>query len=127
MAGEDRHHGRVDKMEQQVQCRGEMTGDKSRTIDEEAIEKTRISKTVDQWQLPTPSQSTSQALSTHTFYPRIDNDASGCRKKRSGEKYPCAVTSEKWRQIYKEKEDAKERERIMRNASNGKSVRRSEN
>ena len=32
------------------------------------------------------------------------------RIKRSGEKYPCAVTSEKWRQMYKEKEDAKERE-----------------
>ena len=26
MAGEDRHHGRVDEMEQEVQCRGEMTG-----------------------------------------------------------------------------------------------------
>ena len=26
MAGEDRHHGRVDDMEQEVQCRGEMTG-----------------------------------------------------------------------------------------------------
>ena len=45
------------------------------------------------------------------IHPRIDNDASGRRKKRSGEKYPCAVTSEKWRQMYKEKEDAKERER----------------
>ena len=76
---------------------------------------------------PTTHQSTSQALSTHTFYPRIENDASGRRKKRSGETYPCEVTSEKWRQMYKEKEDAKERERIMRNASNGKSMRRSEN
>ena len=26
MAGDDRHHGRVDEMEQEVQCRGEMTG-----------------------------------------------------------------------------------------------------
>ena len=26
MAGEDCHHGRVDDMEQEVQCRGEMTG-----------------------------------------------------------------------------------------------------
>ena len=95
MAGEDRHHGRVDDMEQEVQCRGEMQEHKSKTIDEEVIEKTRITKTVDQWQLPTPSQSTSQALSTDTFYPRIDNDASRRRKKRSGEKYLCAVTSEK--------------------------------
>ena len=74
----------------------------------------------------TQRQSTIQALSTLTFYPRIDSDASGRRKKRSGDKYPCAVTSEKWRQLYKEKEDAKEREGIMRHASNGKSVRRKE-
>ena len=26
MAGEDRHHGRVEELEQEVQCRGEMTG-----------------------------------------------------------------------------------------------------
>ena len=76
MAGEDRHHGRVDDMEQEVQCRGEMTGaqEQNNRRHEEVIEKTRITKTVDQWQLPTPSQSTSQALLTHTFYPRIDND-----------------------------------------------------
>ena len=59
---------------------------------------------------PTTRQSTSQALSTHTFYPRIESDASGRRNKRSGEKYPCEVTSEKWRQMFKEKEDAKDRE-----------------
>ena len=48
------------------------------------------------------------ALSTHTFYP--DNDVvSGCRKKRTAEKYPCAVTSEKWRQIYKERVDTKKK------------------
>ena len=51
-----------------------------------------------------------QALSTHTFYPHTDNDVvSGCRKKRTTEKYPCAVTSEKWRQMYKEMKDAKKK------------------
>ena len=65
-----------------------------------------------------PSTSTSiahlgarQALSTHTYYPRIDNDVvSGRRKKRTAEKYPSAVTSEKWRQMYKEREDAKKKD-----------------
>ena len=52
-----------------------------------------------------------QALSTHTFDPRIDNDVvSGRRKKRTAEKYPCEVTSEKRRQMYKEREDAKKKD-----------------
>ena len=62
MAGEDRHHGRVDEMEQEVQCRGEMTGTQEQNNRRGGDRKTRITKTVDQWQLPTPSQSTSQAL-----------------------------------------------------------------
>ena len=95
MAGKDRHHARVDEMEQEVLCRGEMTGAREQNNRRGGDRKTRITNTVDQWQLLTPSQSTSQALSTDTFYPRIDNDTSGRRKKRSGEKHPCAVTSEK--------------------------------
>ena len=74
--------------------------------------------------MPTTHQSTSQALSTHTFYTRIENDASGRRKKRSGEKYPCEVTSEKWRQMLKEKVNAIERERKI--DDNEKRIKREE-
>ena len=96
MAGEDRHHGRVDDMEQEVQCRGEMTGPQEqnnrRGGDRENQDYQDSGSVAAANSKP---KHHSQALSTDTFYPRIDNDASGRRKKRSGDKYPCAVTSEK--------------------------------
>ena len=54
--------------------------------------------------------STSQAFSTHTFYPQTNRDGPDRKKKKYVERYPCAVTSEKWRQMYTEKEEAKERD-----------------
>ena len=54
--------------------------------------------------------STSQAFSTHTFYPKTNRDGPDRKKRKYVERYPCAVTSEKWRQMYTEKEEAKERD-----------------
>ena len=96
MAGEDRHHGRVDDMEQEVQCRGEMTG-----AQEQNNRRGGDRENQDYQDSGSVAAANSRPIKTpvkrmtHTFYPRIDNDASGRRKKRSGEKYPCAVTSEK--------------------------------
>ena len=63
-----------------------------------------------------------KALSSHMFYPHKGNDAVFGRRKLV-ERFPCAVTSEKWRQIYNEKDDATNK----RNKQERKNVRRSEN
>ena len=47
-----------------------------------------------------------KALSSHMFYPHKGSDAVFGRRKLV-ERFPCAVTSEKWRQMYNEKDDAK--------------------
>ena len=110
MAGDDRY-GRVDEMEQEVQCRGEMTGAQEQNNRRGGDRENQDYQDSGSCQLQAKVPVERYRRIGSTCYPRIGNDASGRRNMRSGEKYPCAVTSEKWRQMYKENEDAKERER----------------